>query len=138
MLYLELLDFPYQDFQHADLPLVPDDKLLEYGHRITQGHPLSDDVISFAIVKVLYNARANDSDAPWMDGQLSRYIPGGDAHEWRIPAEVERRLHEELGLQVQQPVEFEHFDRYLNFKTTLKDIINVMPPEFQLICQKVP
>ena len=55
MLYLELLDFPYQDFQHADLPLVPDDKLLEYGHRITQGYPLSDDVISFAIVKVLYN-----------------------------------------------------------------------------------
>ena len=59
----------------ADLPLVSDEKLLEYGHRITQGHPLSDDVISFAIVEVLYDARAKDLDAQWVDGQLSRYIP---------------------------------------------------------------
>jgi len=97
---------------------VSDEKLLEYGRRITQGHPISDDdAISFAMFKVLYNARANDSDAQWASGAYPSpnqahtflQISGGGAGEWRILVEVERRLCEELDLQG-PPVQFEPLD----------------------------
>ena len=104
-----------------DLPLgylVSDQKLLEYGRNIIKDHPISDDdAISFAMFKVLYNAGANNSDAQWSScayfspdkADVFLQISGGGAHSWRIAAEVERRLCEELDLQG-PPVRFKPLD----------------------------
>lgn len=94
-----------------NLPLgyfVSVEQLLEYGRKITD-HPMPDeDVISFAMFKVLFNADADNSDAQWTTS--AHFSPdnavfflqisgGGGPQEWRIPADVETRLCTELGLQ---------------------------------------
>jgi len=94
-----------------NLPLgyfVSDERLLEYGRKIAI-HPMpDDDIISFAMFKVLYNADADDSDAQWTSSahfspdQAVTFLQisgGGGPQEWKIPPDVEMRLCAELDLQ---------------------------------------